>query len=149
MMLDNRDTCDAINDLIDACQCSIAAQLDAADTIVGNGQREYLVSLATQRRGFADDLGRVVTGLGGRPLSRQPASTGWFGRLVHRGQAFMVGENDGDTYGTCSRVETRTELRYDRALAGSLPADVRRLVEVQRKSVATDGADLRRRKFIR
>lgn len=129
--------------LIVACHDGARAQTAAA-LILRGSRGDRLHEAAARRMSFADELTEMVRSFGCRPVQRGPSSFEGIRAAVHGVNAWIIGENFGDAYGSCARVETITEGLYERALGADMPRAARELVERHHAEIAADRAEFRR-----
>lgn len=131
-----------LNGLIGACRDDIHAQNAAARVVSGFERREHLEDSAKRREAFVHELSALVRAQGKTP--RDEGSIGETLRGAFRtARALVVGDNTGDAYAWCERVEGKTERRYERALAGVLPTDARAAIQRHYAEIVDDHAELR------
>jgi hypothetical protein len=105
--------------------------LDDERTLVQESKRvdaprsAVLTRLASERRCFAEELER---------LNGQGTRESWGSLLRERGSnawARMTGRNTGDAIAVCRRSQSRTEVRYEKALEHELPNEMKAMLSVQ------------------
>jgi uncharacterized protein (TIGR02284 family) len=138
-----RATTGTLNGLIVACNDDIRAHNAAAGAT--RGERQHTLEDSAQARAvFVRELGQLVRDLGSEPTAGGSMLEGVLG-LIASARTMLTGEDHaGDRYTTCGRVEGKTEALYDRALNGSLPDNVRLVVERQRGEISADRDAFRR-----
>jgi hypothetical protein len=105
---------------------------------------ETLTRLALERAQFVKDLER----LGEPAQSRRTVSWAEFFREVGRNVwVTAAGPNNGDAIATCRRSRARTETRYDGAMRGPLPDEIRSVLAVQRSRLQDEADELNRLQF--
>lgn len=137
--------CRRLNRLILACNDSARAQSSAATIVSGSERRGDLEDGASRRIAFIDALSEEVRRLGGTAdeggtaFEALRAAASWF-------RTQIVGENGGDSYSTCARIEAAAARLYVTALDDPrLPERARRLVTEQHEVISADHDRLRRR----
>jgi uncharacterized protein (TIGR02284 family) len=139
----NRRAAALLNRLIFACNDGARAQTSASLIVKGSERRAQLEDGATRRLAFANELSELVRALGGTPNDGGSAVEG-LRAAAHRVRALLVGENGGDAYGTCARVEAHAERLYEVAIDAELPGQARVVVARHHAEIVTDHAELRR-----
>jgi hypothetical protein len=103
-----------------------------------------LTRLALERAQFVEDLER----LGEPARSRPTVSWAEFFREVGRDLwVTAAGRNNGDAIATCRRSRARTEMRYDGAMQGPLPDEIRSVLAFQRSRLQDEADELTRLQF--
>jgi uncharacterized protein (TIGR02284 family) len=132
-----------LNRLIAACNDGARAQDRAALVVNGATRRARLEDSASRRLAFANELAELVRSLGGTPRDGGSTVEG-LRAAANRVRAVLVGENGGDAYSTCARVEAHAERLYEVAIAAELPGPARLVVARHHAEVVADHAELRR-----
>jgi uncharacterized protein (TIGR02284 family) len=132
-----------LNRLIIACNDGARARSAAARIMSGAEGRARLEGGAVRRLAFAGELSELVRRYGGRPSDHGSALEG-VRAAAHKVNAFFIGENRGDAYTTCARIEARAERLYEDAMETDLPAPARLVVARQQAEIVADHAELRR-----
>jgi uncharacterized protein (TIGR02284 family) len=134
-----------LNGLVGACRDDSHAQSAAASVVSGLDQRERLSSSARRRDQFVHELSALIRAEGKTP--RDDGSVGETMRGAFRtARSLVIGDNTGDAYAWCERVASKTEKRYERALAGILPSDARATLDRHYAEIVDDHAELRLRR---
>ncbi len=111
---------------------------------VDAGRAETFTRLARERSQFVEELER----LGGRAPSRPNGS--WAELLREAGREVWVaaaGRNNGDAVAACRHSRARTQARYDSAMQGSLPDEIRRALGEQLRRIRAEAHELIRLQF--
>jgi uncharacterized protein (TIGR02284 family) len=134
-----------LNGLIGACRDDMHAQSAAARVVSSGDDRARLEDSARRRATFVHELSALVRHEGKAP--RAEGSVGEALRGAFRtARAFVIGDNTGDAYAWCELVESKTQARYERALAGVLPTDARTAIQRHHSEIVIDHAELRLRR---
>ena len=128
--------------LIVACNDDARAHAAAA-LVVGGSRGDRLNAAAARRLSFADELAEQVRSSGGRPEEGGSAFEG-IRAALHGLNALVIGENAGDAYGSCARIEAKTERLYERAAGPDMPISVSEVIGRHYLEIAADRAELRR-----
>jgi uncharacterized protein (TIGR02284 family) len=141
-----RGSCAILNRLIRGCRDDVVVQRAAALSVQpGTGLDDLHRSIA--RRGvFIEELSAQIRALGGSPR-KMPSLFGNVWGVLRRMRFAVIGENDGDAYQTCARVERKTEAAYDHALLLNLPIAAHEVIEQQQLEIEKDGIGFRRSRF--
>jgi uncharacterized protein (TIGR02284 family) len=132
-----------LNRLILACNDGARAQRAAALVVQGSGRKARLEDSAERHVAFSGELTELVTGLGGVPgdggsmLETIRIAGRWINVL-------LVGDNSGDAYGTCVRIEAGAEKLYEKATQADLPGAARLVVARHHAGIVADHVELRR-----
>jgi uncharacterized protein (TIGR02284 family) len=141
----NRSPATAVlNRLITACNDGARAQRAASTVVGGNDRRARLEDSAGRRDTFVHELGALVSELGGTPTTGGSAFEG-LRALGHQVDVLLIGDNGGDAYRSCARIEAHAEKLYARAAAANLPASAATVVARHLVEITADHAELRRR----
>src|SRR5579859_6580067 len=103
-----------------------------------------LTRLAQERAQFVEQLERLGEPAHGRPTLSWAEFFRELGRDLWVGAA---GRNNGDAIATCRRSRARTEARYDGAMQGPLPDEIRSVLAVQRSRLQDEADELNRLQF--
>jgi len=133
-----------LNRLIVACNDGARAHAAAVVAVKGAERKYELEDGATRRRSFAIELGEMVRGLGGTPSPGGSAGED-VRTAAHWVHALLFGENSGDAYGTCARVEAHAEKLYVGVMKESLSDSMLHVVTRQHDEIAIDRVMLHRR----
>lgn len=137
------NTTPMLNRLIVACNDGARAQSAAALVMNEGSGRTKLEGGATRRIAFASELSELVRRYGGRPNGGGSAFEG-FRAAAHWVNALLIGENRGDAYGMCERIEARAEKLYKTAMETQMPEPARLVVARQQREIVAGHAELRR-----
>ena len=111
---------------------------------VDAGRAETLTRLAREREQFVGDLERLGEG------SPHGPNGSWTELLREAGRTIWVaaaGRNNGDAIATCRHSRARTEARYDDAMQGPLPDEIRSVLAEQRRRVHDEADELSQLQF--
>lgn len=127
----------ALNDLIATCHDAEEGYAKAAKGVHDHALSDQLTEISGQRGQFADELSKVVSGLGG-----QPATDAHYGGILHSGwvdlETRIRPKNEHDTLEDCRRGDEGTLRHYQHALDQELPGEALAVVERQRDAVQND-----------
>jgi hypothetical protein len=132
--------------LILACNDGARAQAAAA-LIVGGSRADRLEEAAARRASFADELAEMIRLFGGKAEPRSTGSTSVYETIraaIHGVNSLIIGENAGDAYGSCARIEAKTEKLYARTSCLDLPRAVIEVMIRHHLEISADHAELRR-----
>lgn len=130
------------DDLIIACHDGARAQLAASRVVRGAEHRAQLAGSAGQHRAFALEIGTLSRAGGNTPVDR--GSPGEAVRAaVHWLDAIVVGENDGDIYKSCARIEARAERLYEKASRRDMPKASAEIIARHLTAISAGSAQLR------
>jgi uncharacterized protein (TIGR02284 family) len=132
-----------LNRLIIACNDGTRAQRSASLVVRGGECRARLEDSANRRVAFANELAELVRGLGGTPANHGTAFE-TVRAAVHWVDALLIGDNGGDAYRSCARIEARAEKLYERATHADLPGAASRIIAHHHAEIVADHAELRR-----
>lgn len=128
--------------LIVACNDGARAQTAAA--LVVRGSRGVRLNGTAARRGsFADELAAMIQSFGGTPTNGASAFE-TIRAALHAVNALVIGENVGDAYVSCARIEAKTARLYERAIDADMQEPVSELIARHYVEIAADGAEFRR-----
>jgi uncharacterized protein (TIGR02284 family) len=124
----------ALNDLIATCRDAEEGYAKAAKGVHDHALSDQLTEISERRGQFADELSKVVSGLGG-----QSATDAHYGGILHSGwvdlETRIRPKNEHDILEDCQRGDAGTLKHYGHALDQELPAEARAVVERQRNAI--------------
>ena len=127
----------ALNDLIATCRDAEEGYAKAAKGVHDSALSDQLTGISGQRGQFADELGAVVSGLGG-----QAATDAHYGGILHSGwvdlEARIRPKEERDILEDCRRGDEGTLKHYGHALDQQLSKEIRATVERQRNAIQND-----------
>jgi hypothetical protein len=135
-------TSDILRKLIRAC-VDDERTLRHESKLVDAGRAEALMRLAREREQFVTDLERLAE-------REQPHDGSWAELSREAARDVWVtaaGRNNGDAIRSCRHSRTRTEALYDKALQGSWPDEVLRVLAAQRRRLHDETEELDRLQF--
>lgn len=126
-----------INDLIATCHDAEEGYAKAAKGVHDHALSERLTAISGRRGQFAEELRKVVSGLG------EPASSdAHFGGILHRGwvdlEARIRPKSVPEILSNCRDGDQETLKHYNHAVSEQLPDEIRAVVERQRDAVEAD-----------
>lgn len=140
-----KDTHTILNGLIQACRDDMHAQSAAARVVSNADGRARLEDSARRRATFVHELSALV-----RDEGKAPSEEGSIGETLRgafrSARALVIGDNTGDAYSWCELVESKTQGRYEIALAGILPTDARTAIQRHHAEIVLDRNELRLRR---
>lgn len=123
-----------LNTLLQTCLDAHDGYQAAAHHVDNMDVKRLFGRFALERKRFADELALAIESLGGAPRER-----GSVAGALHRGWIELTSEMDvplrGDVLKECVRGEGLSVGHYEAALSRGLPAEARRLVERQLRSI--------------
>ncbi|MDQ6737609.1 MAG: PA2169 family four-helix-bundle protein [Gemmatimonadota bacterium] len=144
-MTSNDETISVLNDLIETCKDGVKGFRTAADSVKDARAKSMFTSRATEIEQASTQLAAAVRKLGG-----DPEKSGSAAGAVHRGwidlKAAVTGKSDEAVLAECERGEDHAVNTYDDALKKDLPADVRTMVEQQRRGAVANRDAMRQMK---
>ncbi|MBV9033243.1 MAG: PA2169 family four-helix-bundle protein [Acidobacteriaceae bacterium] len=127
----------ALNDLIATCRDAEEGYAKAAKSMHDNTLSHRLTEISGQRGQFADELSKLVSGLGG-----QSATDAHYGGILHSGwvdlETRIRPKDERDILQDCQRGDEGTLKHYAHALDQQLPKEARAVVERQRSAIQND-----------
>ena len=132
-----------LNRLIVACNDVARAQTSASRIVAGDDRRGNLDVGAGRSTALATELGGLVRALGGLP-ARGGSSSESIRALLHQVNAWVIGENAGDAYVHCERVEAVAEKLYEDASQAVLPPETKTIILRHLAQVSASRLELRR-----
>lgn len=129
----HEDVVDTLKDLVECCRDAEYGFRDSADRAQRADLKPILMERAEQFRSAAEELNRLVVAAGGKPEEGGSAVG-----AVHRSWVAVqatVGDNDKAVLEGCERGQDNALARFRKALDKPLPADIRSVVERQRRMV--------------
>jgi len=140
--MDQSRAISTLNDLIATCRDGENGFRTAAAALKDQHIKAMFERYARQRAEMTRELQEQVRKLGGRP-----DSSGSVSASLHRGwmnlKSLLTGNDDNALVAEAERGEDVAKRVYEKALAESLPAGVRELVEQQAAIVRTAHDDVR------
>jgi len=140
--MDNQDTIDVLNTLIETCNDGERGFRNVAEHVKSPDLKTLFEARATECRQACADLRAKVVQLGGDPETGGSASG-----ALHRGWVSLLGSltgySDKSLLEACEKGEDSALERYRDALDEALPDDVRVLVERQYEGVKRNHAQVR------
>ena len=134
----------ALNDLIATCHDAEEGYAKAAKGVHDHALSDQLTAISGQRNQFAEELSKVVSGLGGHP-----ATDAHYGGILHTGwvdlDTRIRPKSEHDILEDCLRGDEGTLKHYGHALDQELPAEARAVVERQRDAIGSDRNTLQNR----
>ena len=134
---DNTNTIKALNDLIATCHDAEEGYAKAAKGVHDHELSNQLTGISGNRGKLADELGAVVSDLGG-----QAATDAHYGGILHSGwvdlETRIRPKNEHDILEDCLRGDEGTLKHYDHALALEFPQQARTVVERQRTTIQSE-----------
>ena len=129
-ILANDEVVDVLNDLLENSRDGEYGFRACAEEVKDPAAKQLFASRAEQCRKAGAELIALVTTYGGTP-----ASGGTTSGALHRGWVHVKGSLGANSelsiLESCERGEDTAVARYRKALKQNLPADVRRVVEMQ------------------
>jgi uncharacterized protein (TIGR02284 family) len=133
----NTSVLKALNDLIATCHDAEEGYAKAAKGVHDNALSDQLTEVSGRRGKFADELGSLVSSLGG-----QLAKDAHYGGILHSGwvdlEARIRPKTERDILEDCQRGDEGTLKHYRHALDQELPEQARIVVERQRSTIQND-----------
>jgi uncharacterized protein (TIGR02284 family) len=127
-------TIDVLNNLIETARDGQLGFQTAAEGATAPELKGFFSDSATERANFATELSRLVTTMGG-----EPHETGHVAGAMHRGwiniKTAVSGNDDKAILEEAERGEDYAKKAFADALAESLPAEARSVVERMAKQV--------------
>jgi uncharacterized protein (TIGR02284 family) len=127
----------ALNDLIATCHDAEEGYAKAAKGVHDNALSDQLTKISGRRGQFADELGKIVSSLGG-----QLATDAHYGGILHSGwvdlETRVRPKNERDILQDCQRGDEGTLKHYGHALDQQLPENARAVVERQRSAIQNE-----------
>jgi len=124
------DTASTLDQLIKTCKDGEKGFQAAAEAVNDPNLRHLFESYAQQRTEFAAELEAELV-----RLAKDPPEQGHVAAALHRGwidvKAALTGQDEGAVIAECERGEDLAVKAYQKALATSLPSDLRVVVERQ------------------
>jgi uncharacterized protein (TIGR02284 family) len=140
--MDNQDTIDVLNTLIETCTDGERGFRNIAAHVHSGDLRTLFASRASECRQACADLRAQVLQLGGDPETGGSASG-----ALHRGWVALLGtlagHSDKSLLQACERGEDSALARYRDALDQALPDNIRLLIERQFEGVKRNHAQVR------
>jgi len=140
--MDNQDTIDVLNTLIETCNDGERGFLDVAEHVHSTDLKTLFSTRASECRQACADLRAQVVALGGDPETGGSASG-----ALHRGWVALLGtlsgHSDKSLLEACERGEDSAMERYRDALDQALPDNIRMLIERQYEGVKRNHAQVR------
>lgn len=132
----NDNVISVLNDLIETCKDGQTGFKTAAEGVERSDLKTLFYDLSQQRSKFAGELQALVRELGG-----DPETAGSVSASLHRGwiniKSALTGNDDGAVLNEAERGEDAAKKAYKDALAESLPANVKSVVQSQGTEVNT------------
>ena len=140
--MDNQDSIDVLNTLIETCNDGERGFRDVAYHLQSADLKTLFATRASECHQAAADLRAKVVQLGGDPESGGSASG-----ALHRGWVSLLGTlsgySDKSLLEACEKAEDSAMARYRDALDEALPDDLRMLIERQFEGVKRNHAQVR------
>ena len=141
----NDETISVLNDLIETCKDGVKGFRTAADSVKDARAKSMFTARATEIQQASEQLASAVRKLGG-----DPEKSGTAAGAVHRGwidlKAAVTGKSDEAVLAECERGEDHAVNVYADALKKDLPADIRTMVEEQRRGAVANRDAMRHMK---
>jgi uncharacterized protein (TIGR02284 family) len=140
--MDNQDTIDVLNTLIETCNDGERGFRNVAEHVHSADLKTLFATRANECRQACADLRAQVLQLGGDPETGGSASG-----ALHRGWVSLLGtlsgHSDKSLLEACERGEDSALERYRDALDQALPDNIRMLIERQYEGVKRNHAQVR------